>query len=160
MRPEQVPQIAYREASIADVPALARSRLSDPAAHAADTRMAAYFSGNHHPQRALLPRVGFVAIVGGEVVGYIAGHLTERYDCAGEVQYLFVALPYRRMGVATRLLGLLAGWFVAKRALKVCVNVDDDSPAARPFYLSVSARELRPHWMAWDDIGKVLRSVG
>lgn len=159
MRPDQVLEIEFREASIIDVPAMARSRLSDPYADAADSRMGAYFNGTHHPQRALPQRVGYVATVGEDVVGYIAGHLTERFDCAGEVQYLFVAAPFRRRGAARRLLQLLAGWFVEKRARRVCVNVDDESPAARPFYVSLNARDLRPHWMVWDDIGEVLRHM-
>ena len=157
MRHRQVTDIDYREALVSDVPAMARSRQADPEIHSADARMEAYFNCTHHPQRALPPRVGFVATVGGEVVGYIAGHLTERFDCSGEVQYLFVSSPYRRMGVATRLLELLAGWFTAKQASRVCVDVNDDSPAARPFYESTGASVLRPHWMVWDDVGELLR---
>jgi GNAT superfamily N-acetyltransferase len=160
LRPEQIQQIGYREASVIDVPAMARSRMSDPASPTADTRMAAYFTGNHHPQRALLPRIGFVATAGADVVGYIAGHLTQRYDCDGEVQYLFVAAPYRRVGVGSRLLELLARWFETQRALRVCVNVDPESPPARPFYISAKAEDLRPHWMVWDDIRKVPRQAG
>ena len=45
--------------------------------------MAAYFEGQHHPQQALLPRVGYVAWAGAAVDGYIAGHRTHRYDCEG-----------------------------------------------------------------------------
>ena len=80
----------YREATSDDVAAMAQCRAADLLAGPADARMAAYFSGRHHPQRALLPRAGFVAIVNSAVIGYIAGHLTERFDCQGEIQYLYV----------------------------------------------------------------------
>jgi hypothetical protein len=51
----------------------------------ADPRMAAYLDGDHHPQQALGPRVAFVAIVSEKTVGYIAGHLTTRQGCGGEL---------------------------------------------------------------------------
>jgi GNAT superfamily N-acetyltransferase len=119
--------------------------------------MAAYFDGKHHPQEALPPRMGHVALVGEAVIGYIAGHLTTRHGCAAEVQYLFVVPEFRRRGVATALLRLLADWFVTTGALKVCVCVDADSPAAKPFYASTGASPFRPLWYGWDDIS-ALRS--
>ena len=48
---------------------LINGTLTDPAAGPADTRMAAYFKGQHHPQQALLPRVGYVALADDGVVG-------------------------------------------------------------------------------------------
>jgi GNAT superfamily N-acetyltransferase len=114
--------------------------------------MAAYFGGQHHPQRALLPRAGFVATLDDAVIGYIAGHLTERFGCQGELQYLYVAPAHRRSGVARNLFRRLAAWFNEQHAVRVCVNVDIDSPGARDFYLSMSATDLRPHWMEWRDI--------
>ena len=108
-----------------------RRLLADPAGGSADPRMAAYFDGQHHPQQALPPRVGYVALASDTVIGYIAGHRTTRYGCAGEVQYFFVASANRRRGIASTLLGLLAGWFQEHGAARVCVNVDVESPAAR-----------------------------
>ena len=149
--------IRFRIATGADVPAMAACRLSDSAAGPADPRMAAYFDGTHHPQQALPPRVGYVALVREGIIGYIAGHLTTRHDYAGEVQYLFVAPEFRRRGVATALLRLLADWFGSAGAQKVCVCVDARSPAAKPFYESASAFPFRRFWYGWDDVS-VLRS--
>ena len=87
---------------------MAECRLTDPAAGPADSRIDAYFSGQHHPQQALPPRVGFVAVTEHSTIGYLAGHLTMHHGCAGEVQYLFVAPAHRRRGIATKLLQLLA----------------------------------------------------
>ena len=114
--------------------------------------MASYFDGTHHPQQALSPRTGHVALVGEVVIGYIAGHLTTRHGCAAEVQYLFVAPEFRRRGVATALLRLMADWFVTRGALKVCVCVDADSPEAEPFYASTGASPFKRLWYRWEDI--------
>jgi GNAT superfamily N-acetyltransferase len=85
-----------------------------------------------------------VAFAEGRMIGYIAGHLTERHGCAGEVQYLFVAPAWRKQGTASTLLRLMAKWFQDNAAAKVCVCVDAGSPAAMPFYRSRGARPLAP----------------
>src|SRR5262249_52846061 len=134
--------VLFRVATEADVPQMAACRLRDPAARPADPRMTAYFLCQHHPQRALMPRTGYVALVEGVIVGYIAGHLTTRHRCAGEVQYLFVAPEFRRRGIATSLLRLMAAWFQEHAATKVCVCVDAGSAAPQPFYPNLRASPL------------------
>jgi GNAT superfamily N-acetyltransferase len=146
-------RIRYRVATSADVPAIAACRLPE----STDERMAAYFDGHHHPQQAQQPRIGFVAEEDDRVVGYIAGHLTTRHGCRGEVQYLFVMPAYRRRGVATTLLRLLARWFEREGAVRVCVCVDAESPAAVPFYERAGASPIKTYWYGWDDIGVVCR---
>jgi GNAT superfamily N-acetyltransferase len=150
--------IRFREAKTADVPAMARCRLADPTDNGiADPRMAAYFDGQHHPHQALPPRVGYVASHKDEVVGYIAGHCTTRNGCSGEVQYLFVAPAYRRRGIGTSLLRLLAEWFHTQGAQRVCVPIAADSPPeAKPFCETVGASPLQRNWYAWQDIGMML----
>jgi GrpB-like predicted nucleotidyltransferase (UPF0157 family)/GNAT superfamily N-acetyltransferase len=144
--------VEYRDAGPADVPAMQQCRLADPSAGPADGRMAAYLEGAHHPHQALAPRVAYAALQDGVVVGYIAGHLTRRYDCDGEVQYLHVALPHRRAGIASELLRRLAAWFVQQGAFKICVDVNDESPPARPFYSRHGASAINRHWMVWSDV--------
>ncbi|HEX3142388.1 MAG TPA: GNAT family N-acetyltransferase [Pyrinomonadaceae bacterium] len=132
--------------------------LADPTTSGADTRMAAYFEGRHHPQDALASRVGYVASIDQVIVGYIAGHRTTRHGCAGEVQYLFVSPEFRRRGIATGLLRLLAEWFQSEGVREVCVALANDSPPeAKPFYESVGATPLKKHWYSWKDIAHVLR---
>jgi GNAT superfamily N-acetyltransferase len=148
--------VLVRQATSADVPAMAEIRVGDAEVGPADTRMAAYLDGVHHPQRALKPRVAFLAEVSGTIVGYIADHLTDRFGCDAEVQYLYVAPPFRRAGVAGTLLRHLAAWFVKRGAVFVCVDVNSDSASAEPFYSSLGATWLRPSWMAWQDIRAML----
>lgn len=145
--------LQFREALVTDVTAMALCNASDSDAGRADPRMAAYFEGRHHPQQALPERVGYIALANDVVVGYIAGHRTTRHGCAGEVQYLFVSGAFRRRGIGTTLMRLLADWFQAHGAQKVCVAVADDSPPeARPFFESVGASPFKKHWYAWQDI--------
>ena len=88
-----------------------------------------------------------MALDGDQVIGSIAGHRTNRHGCGGEVQYLFVAPAYRRRGIATALLLLLADWFHEQAAQAVCVAVADDSPPeAKPFFESRGATPLKKHW--------------
>lgn len=135
---------------------MAACRLLDPSAGPADARMAAYFRAEHHPQNALLPRTGFVALLDGITVGYIAGHLSTRHGCGGELQYLFVAPEWRRQAIAGELVRHLAAWFVERGVRRVCVCLDADSPSAKPFYANMGAKPLSPErqlWYVWEDIG-------
>jgi GNAT superfamily N-acetyltransferase len=114
--------------------------------------MRLYLVGEHHPRHALAPRGAFLAVSDTDVVGYIAGHLTTRFGCEGELQWLLVAPTHRGGPTATRLLRRLAGWFARHGASRVCVNVASDNSRARGFYHRHGAEELSPHWMVWGDI--------
>lgn len=142
----------YREAEIGDVARLEEMRARDATWGPADPRMARYLRGEHHPQQALMPRVMFIAEDDGHVVGYIGGHLTRRYACDGELQYMYVAPAHRRTGVASKLFGLLADWFGEQGASRVCVDVTPENERARGFYAHHGATVLNSHWMVWSDL--------
>ena len=148
----------YRRATVADVPVMAHLPQKGEAGGDPEDRMIRYLEGEHHPQQALMPRAMWVAEMDGSAIGYTAGHLTRRFDCDGELQWIYVVREHRRNHVASELLKLLAQWFVDRRALRVCVNVGDE--AARPFYFRHGATDLRAHWMVWDDISLVLADAG
>ena len=119
-------------------------------------RISRYMNCELHPQKALMPRVSYVALEGNSVVGFIAGHLTRRYQCDGELEWINVVPELRGSEVATELLRLLAGWFAAQKTRRVCVNVDPSNGAARRFYTRHGAVDLNPHWLVWPDINLVL----
>jgi len=154
-QPPSLASVTYREASASDVPAITESRLDDPVSGSADPRMAAYLEGRHHPQHALLPRVAYLATAEALVVGYIAGHLTRRYACDGELQYLYVRPEYRRGGVASELVRLLGRWFSGQSARRICVNVEPDNAGGRAFYSRHGAVHMHPYWLVWSDISIV-----
>jgi GNAT superfamily N-acetyltransferase len=87
-------------------------------------------------------------------MGFVAGHLTRRYRCDGELQWIDVVAERRRRGVATKLLRLIASWFVLQGARRI--RVDAGNSAARQLYQANGAEELNQHWMVWNDIGLVL----
>ena len=158
MSPRKIPGPAlYREASKSDVAEMARIR----AASWGDEeywmrRIQGYLQCEIHPQKALNPRVSFVAVEKNEVVGLIAGHLTQRHGCDGELEWIDVVASRRGSGIASRLLVLLAEWFIEQNALRICVDVQPSNTAARQFYRRHGAEELNPHWMVWKDIKTVL----
>lgn len=138
-----------------DLIALAAIRATDSASreHWLE-RMIGYFNGNYAPQFALTPRVVFVAVDENITVGFIAGHLTTRYDCEGELQWLNTIEEYRGKGIATLLFRRLAGWFVEQRALRICVNCAPENQAALNFYRQNGAVSLNDHWLVWECIGQ------
>jgi ribosomal protein S18 acetylase RimI-like enzyme len=144
-----------REAGLADVPRLAEIRNGDTEAGPADPRMQRYLAGTHHPRDARGPRAMYLALEGDRIAGYIAGHLTTRFDCDGELQYLYVARDHRRRGTASALLRALAGWFIEQDARRICVDVVPENVAARSLYRRHGAVELNRGWMVWGDIGRL-----
>lgn len=114
-------------------------------------RIDRYFRGEHSPQQALSARAGFVAIDRGEVQGFVAGHLTRRFGCEGELQWIDVAGHAQRQGIGYELITQIGAWFVEQNAVRVCVNVDPNNTAARRLYTRCGARQLSKFWMIWND---------
>lgn len=118
-------------------------------------RITAYMNGTSNPQKALPERVVYVATDGEKVIGLIAGHLTRRLDCQGELEWIDVDTTYRRKGIASELVRELAWWFAGKKANKICVDPGND--IARRFYADNGATNLNTHWMYWEDIATVIK---
>jgi ribosomal protein S18 acetylase RimI-like enzyme len=147
--------VDYRRVDPSDVPALACLRGEGEAGGASEDRMRRYLEGEHHPQQALLPRAMWMATdTGAALVGYVAGHLTRRFGCDGELQWIYVVPEHRGTRVALELLCRLATWYVEQGARRVCVDVGGER--ARRFYKRHGAVELNQHWLVWKDIGDVL----
>jgi ribosomal protein S18 acetylase RimI-like enzyme len=151
----------YRVAEPSDIPGMAQLRSSKRGTSEYWTdRITRYFDGEHNPQHALPLRVGFVAREGEAVVGFIAGHLTRRYACDGELQWIYVDPDRRGSGIASELLRLLAKWFVEQNAFKICVDVDPSNTTAHHFYKHRGADDLNPHWLVWNDIRTIAGAPG
>src|SRR5437660_412336 len=103
----------------------------------------------------LAPRVVLVAKGGEDIVGFIAGHLTRRFGCDGELEWLDVVEEARRSGVAGDLLRALATWFEGCQARRICVDVDPQNAPARAFYRKHGAQDLNAHWLVWPDITRI-----
>jgi GNAT superfamily N-acetyltransferase len=146
-----------REAVAADIPAMARLRAvtwGEPAYW--EPRINGYLDGTINPQQALAARVAYVACADDAVVGLIAGHLTRRLGCEGELEWIDVAPDERGAGVAAMLLRRLAAWFGEQGAARVCVNVAPDNEPAVRFYARHGAQPLTPYFRVWPAIAVVL----
>lgn len=144
----------YREARVSDVRAMAQVRaLTWGDVDYWIPRISHYMDGTSNPREALRPRVLYVATDGDAFAGIIAGHLTLRHGCDGELEWIDVVPAYRGTGVATELLDCLARWFVSQHAARICVDVEPKNARARRFYARCGARPLNPYWLVWDDIG-------
>jgi GNAT superfamily N-acetyltransferase len=116
-------------------------------------RITRYLAGELSPQKALAARTAFVALDGEAIVGFIAGHLTRRFQCDGELEWIDTIEQRRRQGIATALLRTLAQWFEQQGAFKICI--DPGNPIARAFYAHYGAESLNQHWMVWNDIREI-----
>jgi len=149
--------VHYRLADKSDVPAMARIRAAEwETEEYWRVRISRYLNRELHPQQALMPRASFVALEGESLVGFIAGHLTGRYACDGELEWINVVPECRGSAVASELLRLLAAWFAEQKASRICVDVDPANTTARRFYLLHGAENLNEHWLVWNDIKVVL----
>jgi ribosomal protein S18 acetylase RimI-like enzyme len=119
-------------------------------------RISRYLDCLHHPQQALMPRVIYVASEGDCLAGFIAGHLTRRYACDGELEWINVIPERRGSKIASELLRLLAAWFVEQKASRICVDVDPANTTAQRFYRRHGAVNLNAHWLVWNNINAVL----
>lgn len=153
----QLPAYGHRQAQPSDIPQMAEIRAGDWGTEEYwRERILQYMTGTLHPREALPQRVGFVCLDQDRVVGLIAGHLTRRFGCDGELEWISVRPEYRNRGIASRLLLRLAEWFITQNAKSVCVDVEPSNHAARQFYTRNGAEDLKPHWMVWKNIGAVL----
>lgn len=150
-------KVRYRQARLTDIPAMAEIRAADWGTKEYwRERIHQYLTRALHPREALSPRVSFIGVERENIVGLIAGHLTRRFGCDGELEWISVRAVYRNHGVASQLLRLLGKWFLAHDARRVCVDVEPSNEVARRFYASHGAEDLKPHWMAWNDIRKAV----
>ena len=149
--------VLYRQADKSDIPAMARIRAAEWESEEYWTaRISGYMDCKLHPRQALMPRVIYVALEDDSLVGFIAGHLTRRYACHGELEWIDVVREHRRSGIASELLRRLAAWFAGQKASRICVDVDPANIAARRFYARHGADNLNQHWLVWNDINVVV----
>jgi GNAT superfamily N-acetyltransferase len=147
--------IIYRQISELDIPSLADIRVINWGTKQYwFDRINNYYHKLSHPTDALLPRILFAAIYNEQIIAFIAGHLSKRFNCDGELQWIDTIAEYRGRGIASQLVKLLAQWFVENKAYKICV--DPGNQDSRKFYQKNGAIDLNRHWMYWNDIRNIL----
>jgi ribosomal protein S18 acetylase RimI-like enzyme len=149
--------IKYRIANNLDIPAMACLRARHWGTEEYwEKRIAGYLRGDVNPQQSLAPRIVYVATKDEAIVGLIAGHLTRRFGCDGELEWIDVGFQYCGMGISTELLHQLAAWFMSLKALYICVDCAPDNAVAQNFYKRNGAENRNEHWLIWKDISVLL----
>ena len=120
---------------------------------AAINRWKAYIRKEHGPREAKDPRIIYVALADGEIVGFIAGHLTERLGLEGELESIYILPEHQRQKLGTQLIIALAKWFTEWDAKEVCVDRKEGSEG---FYIKLGARFNHQGWLVWDNFVDVL----
>ena len=146
-------ELHYREARDGDVPAMAEIRAADwGTPEYWQERIRRYMAGELNARQAVPGHICLVAVESDRIAGLIAGHLTRRFGCDGELEWISIRPEYRKLGIATQLLLRLAEWFARRGARRICVDVEPSNTIARSFYARHGATDLKPHWMEWKDI--------
>lgn len=113
-------------------------------------RWKTYFAGQS-PVSARPERVIFKAMDDGRMIGYLAVHLTTRYNKDAEIQSFYILKEYQRKGIGLKLLKMAVQWLGQFKARSLCVGIASDNPY-RVFYLKHGGEYLNPHWIVWGDI--------
>ena len=126
---------------------------NEPIAIDYDTRLYRWntYFNEQSPASAKPERIVFKAVIDDSIIGYIAGHLTNRYEKDAEIQSFYVLKHQQRKGIGSKLLYHFTGWLIDKNAKSLCVGIALENPYQQ-FYLKYGAQYLNPHWIYWDDI--------
>ncbi len=97
-------------------------------------------------------------MIDNKIVGFIAGHLTTRYDKDAEIQNFYILKAYQRQGIGADLLKYLAAWLQQQQARSLCVGIEPTNPYQQ-FYLKWGGRHLNAYWIVWDDLNLLLEKL-
>jgi GNAT superfamily N-acetyltransferase len=148
--------IAYMEITGKDISSLAKIRAKNSGTEEYwNDRIAGYLACTVNPQKALQPRIIYVAHEDNVIIGFIAGHLSHRFECDGELEWIDVIQEYRNAGIASELVKILARWFIDYNCFTICV--DPGNEIARHFYKKNGAELLNEHWLFWKDIRMIFQ---
>jgi GNAT superfamily N-acetyltransferase len=119
-------------------------------------RWQTYFDGispqTSKPERKILKAVDEE----NKIVGYIAAHLTTRFNIHAEIQSFYILKEKQQQGVGTLLLKEIIQWLISLNAKTLCVGIKPENKY-KAFYLKHGGQYLNEHWIIWKDIHTILR---
>ena len=122
------------------------------------SRWQTYFKGQSpptsKPERLMLKAV----TKDNKIIGYLAGHLTTRYNMDAEIQSLYVLKQEQKKDVGTKLLAEFIKWLMNLDAKILCVGIKPENKY-KAFYLKHGGQYINEHWIFWQDIGLLLKKI-
>ncbi|MFN7686412.1 MAG: GNAT family N-acetyltransferase [Sphingobacteriales bacterium] len=112
-------------------------------------RWQTYFTGQS-PQTSKPERIVLKAVDNNQIIGYIAGHLTTRYNLDAEIQSFYVLKKEQRKNIGTKLLTEFLTWLTDMDARSLCVGIKPENKY-KAFYLKYGGQFLNEHWIYWRD---------
>lgn len=119
-------------------------------------RWRTYFN-KESPKSSKPERVILKAVIDSHIAGYIAGHLTNRYEMDAEIQSFYILINYQRNGIGKSLLMKFVEWLNGHQAKRLCVGIAKGNKY-QAFYLKFGGKHLNEHWIYWDDLN-VLQKI-
>lgn len=114
-------------------------------------RWQAYFKGQS-PQTSKPERITLKAVnKNKEIVGYLSGHLTKRFNLDAEIQSFYILKQEQNKGIGTKLLAKFATWLIEQNAKSLCVGFKPENKY-KSFYLKHGGQYRNEHWIFWQDI--------
>ena len=160
--------IAFREATVEDAPAIARTEVDSKRASipgfaseieldydARLDRWMHYLSRTRSPGLAKDPRIVVLASDGPAVVGYAACHETTKWGVAAELQSIYLLEAYQGLGIGTALFYLIVKWMERAGLQSLGVGIAAGNPYQR-FYQKLGGILLDEHTYLWRD-GELLQ---
>ncbi|MEO8860414.1 MAG: GNAT family N-acetyltransferase [Ginsengibacter sp.] len=83
-----------------------------------------------------------------KIVGYLAGHLTTRYNLDAEIQSFCVLKQDQKQKIGTRLLTEFTKWLIKMNARSLCVGFKPENKY-KAFYFKHAGQYLNEHWIYW-----------
>jgi GNAT superfamily N-acetyltransferase len=120
-------------------------------------RWGTYFNGTS-PASSKPPRIILKAVTDGTIIGYIAGHPTNRYSLDAEIQSFYILKEYQRNGTGKQLLKKFVEWLLTQPAKNLCAGIKPENKY-QAFYLKYGGKHLNEHWIYWDDMEELVKQL-
>ncbi|MGN6353924.1 MAG: GNAT family N-acetyltransferase [Parafilimonas sp.] len=120
-------------------------------------RWQTYFKGQS-PQTSKPQRIVLKAVTNGKIAGYLAGHLTTRYNFGAEIQSFYILKSAQNKKIGTELLISFVHWLTGTDAKSLCVGINPENRYKR-FYLKYGGEYFNAHWIYWNDLTRLLQRL-
>jgi ribosomal protein S18 acetylase RimI-like enzyme len=121
-------------------------------------RWQTYFKGQS-PQTSKPERLVLKAVNNdSKVIGYLAGHITIRYNLHAEIQSFYVLRQMQKQQTGTNLLTEFVKWLINMNAKSLCVGIRPENKY-KAFYVKHGGQYLNEYWIYWENVTQLLENL-